>query len=163
MATTLAELYKHNLWANLLSLEACANLTDEQLDTTVLGTYGNLRDTLVHLAGAEERYAASLKNQPRPPAREHEPFPGFDTLRALLTESGQDLIEIANTARPTDIVRGKNRNGEPFEMSGNVLLIQAINHATEHRAHINLILTHLGLTSPNLDGWAYGDAHGLIK
>lgn len=163
MATTLAELYKHNLWANLLSLEACANLTGEQLATTVLGTYGNIRDTLVHLAGAEERYVTALKNQPRPPAREHEPFPGFEELRALLTKSGEDLIEIANTAQPTDILRGKNRNGEPFEMPGNVLLIQAINHATEHRAHINLILTHLGLTSPNLDGWAYADAHGLIK
>ena len=65
----------------------------------------------------------------------------------MLTQSGEALIEIANTAQPTDILRGKNRNGEPFEMSGNVLLlIQAINHATEHRAHINLILTHLGLT-----------------
>jgi uncharacterized damage-inducible protein DinB len=159
----LAELYKHNLWANLLSLEACARLNDEQLDTTALGTYGSIRETFLHLARAEERYVARLANQPRPPSKERTPFPGFDELRAALTKSGEALIEIANTAQPTDIARGINPNGEPYEIASSVLLTQAINHATEHRAHINVILTHLGVQSPELDAWAYGDAHGLIK
>ena len=163
MPTTLATLYQHNLWANLLSLEACAKLTDEQLDATALGTYGSIRNTLLHLAGAEERYVTLLTSQPRPPSREREAFPGFDGLQVLLTTSGEALIEIANNAQPTDILHGKNRNGEPFEIAGSVLLTQAINHATEHRAHINVILTHLGVESPDLDAWAYGEAHGQIK
>ena len=84
-------------------------------------------------------------------------------MRALLTKSGEALIEIANNAQSTDVLQGKNQNGEPFEIAGTVLLTQAINHATEHRAHINIILTHLGMESPDLDAWAYGDAHGQIK
>jgi uncharacterized damage-inducible protein DinB len=32
-----------------------------------------------------------------------------------------------------------------------------INHATEHRAQIMVMLTQLGIQPPELDGWAYFD------
>jgi uncharacterized damage-inducible protein DinB len=38
-----------------------------------------------------------------------------------------------------------------------ILLTQAINHATEHRAQIMAILTQLGIQPPDLDGWSYFD------
>jgi uncharacterized damage-inducible protein DinB len=38
-----------------------------------------------------------------------------------------------------------------------VLLTQAVNHATEHRAQIMAILTQLGIEPPELDGWSYFD------
>ncbi len=42
-------------------------------------------------------------------------------------------------------------------------MVQAINHATEHREQISSMLSALGVTPPELDGWAYGEAtHGLI-
>ena len=39
-----------------------------------------------------------------------------------------------------------------------VILVQAINHATEHREQINSMLSALGITPPDLDGWSYGEA-----
>jgi len=36
-------------------------------------------------------------------------------------------------------------------------MVQIINHATEHREQISSMLSALGVTSPNLDGWAYGE------
>lgn len=166
MSTTLcplAALFEHNLWANQCMLDVCAKLSDEQLDATALGTYGSIRNTLLHLAGAEERYVILLTGQPRPPAREHEPFPGFEEVRAWLTKNGEALIEIANDPQLTDVLHGTEHNGDSFEVASAVVLTQAINHATEHRAHINIILTHLGVESPDLDAWAYGEAHGQIK
>ena len=155
MTTPLAALYQHNLWANLLSLEACSKLTDVQMDATAPGTYGTIRDTWKHIAGAEGRYVNLLRGEPRGASLEHEPFPGFDKLRALLTQSGQALVEIAERARPGEVLHGTNRDGVPFEIPASIILIQAINHATEHRAHINVILTTLGAEAPDLDGWAY--------
>jgi uncharacterized damage-inducible protein DinB len=35
-----------------------------------------------------------------------------------------------------------------------VILVQAINHATEHRSHVATILTQLGIQPPEMDGWA---------
>jgi uncharacterized damage-inducible protein DinB len=41
-------------------------------------------------------------------------------------------------------------------------MVQAINHATEHREQISSMLTALGVTPPDLDGWAYGEATGAL-
>ena len=80
MATILVELYRHNLWANLKLLDLCAGLTEEQLVLSEPGTYGRVRDTLVHLVGAEGRYVTTLGGgKPDHPVRENEPFPGFAT------------------------------------------------------------------------------------
>ena len=46
---TLTTLFSHNLWANLRLLERCADLTSEQLDATISGTFGTIRDTLGHI------------------------------------------------------------------------------------------------------------------
>ncbi len=40
MTTGLPDFFKYNLWANLRLLDACANLSDAQLDTTMIGTFG---------------------------------------------------------------------------------------------------------------------------
>jgi uncharacterized damage-inducible protein DinB len=36
-------------------------------------------------------------------------------------------------------------------------MLQAINHATEHRTHIATILTQQGVEPPVLDGWHYNE------
>jgi uncharacterized damage-inducible protein DinB len=164
IATTLAALYEHNLWANRMIVEECAKMTDEQLDATAPGVYGTIRDTLKHIFGAEERYVAQLRNLPRPAtSREREPFTGFDDLKSACESSGQALIGVANEASPDDILRGTMRDGARFEMPVIVALIQAINHGTEHRAHINTMRVYLGLEPVGVDGWAYADAHKMIQ
>ena len=47
---TLTNFFNHHLWANLRLLERCVELSDEQLATTAVGTYGSIRDTLEHIA-----------------------------------------------------------------------------------------------------------------
>ena len=42
-----------------------------------------------------------------------------------------------------------------FATPAALFLLQAINHATEHRAQIATTLTQLGIEPPVLDGWAF--------
>ena len=35
------------------------------------------------------------------------------------------------------------------------LVMQAINHSTEHRTQVSTILTQLGLEPPDMSGWEY--------
>jgi uncharacterized damage-inducible protein DinB len=58
MNVGLVDFYKHHLWANLGLLDACAHLTDKQLNASAPGTYGRIGDTLVHPVRAEESYLA---------------------------------------------------------------------------------------------------------
>lgn len=157
MATVLVELFNHNRWANLHLLDACAGLSDEQLDASTPGTYGRIRDTLVHLLAAEERYVTLLTGQPpERPLRESDGFPGLDELRARAHRSGEALIAAAARVRPTKVLRG-TRGGQPYAIPVVVPLIQAINHATEHRAHVVTILSQQSIEPPILDGWTYGE------
>ena len=56
MTTGLPDFFKYNLWANLRLLDACAHLSDAQLDATKRGTSGSVRETLIHMLAAEEGY-----------------------------------------------------------------------------------------------------------
>ena len=40
-----------------------------------------------------------------------------------------------------------------------LLFIQVINHGIEHRTNVTTILSGLGLTAPEVDGWGYLFAH----
>ncbi len=160
MPGELTELFRHNLWANLHLLDTCEKLTGEQLDATFPGTYGSIRDTLVHIAGGEELYVNMLLGRPRPPRREDEGFQSFEQLRDLLAGTGQELINLAqNNAMPESYLD----TADGVELAGSMIIILAINHATEHRAHINTIVSHLGLEPVDLDGWSYGWTHDLMK
>ena len=88
MATILVEIYRHNLWANLILLDVCAGLSEEQLDLSAPGTYGRVREPLLHLAVGEGRHVSRLPDGlPPTPDGEVQCFPGIPALSALLRRS----------------------------------------------------------------------------
>jgi uncharacterized damage-inducible protein DinB len=54
-----SRLFKYNLWANLRLLDSCAHLSDAHLDVTTKGTFGSVREILMHLFASEEGYPIS--------------------------------------------------------------------------------------------------------
>ena len=46
-------------------------------------------------------------------------------------------------------------SAEPYDADGAVILVQAFNHATEHRSQVCTILTTLGIEPPDLSGWEW--------
>ena len=158
MASILVKLFEHNRWANLRMADACAGLTEAQLDATVLGTAGTIRDTLLHIAGAEQRYVMRLSGR-RATYGERDGWPGAEALRQALDESGRALIELAERADPDEVLRGEYQ-GRPYELSVATLYVQAINHATEHRSQIATILTQQDVEPPDVSGWVYGQSKG---
>lgn len=151
---TLTTLFRHHLWANLRLFEQCSGLTDEQLDATLNGTYGSVRDTLQHIVGAEKSYFSRISTgQPfrRP---ENAPPLTFAEMLETLRTTGAGLIEWASKVQAGDTVK-IDWDGVPYDMPKAILFTQVINHATEHRSQIMAILTQLGIEPPDLQGWAY--------
>ena len=153
---TLTTLFRHNRWANVRILERCAGLTDEQLDATIVGAFGSIRDTLHHIVTAERSYFSRISTGQ--PYRRPEDAPPLTI--AEMTESartsGSGLIDWAPKVQAGDTVQ-VNWEGAPRNVPKTILLTQAINHATEHRAQIMAILTQLGIQPPALDSWSYFD------
>ena len=155
MNPILADLFRHNLWANLALIDLCATLPDDLLGTNVPGTFGSIRETLTHIAGAEGRYVSALGSgsERRNPTLE-EAAPDLPTVREHLRQSGEGLIAYAETVAGDPTLRVVWR-GETYESPASLFLVQAINHATEHRAQVMTALTQAGVTPPELDGWTW--------
>lgn len=154
----LENLYRHNLWANLNLLQACASLTEEQLQAGLVGGYGSIMDTLQHLVSAERAYFSRISTGQLYSRPTHAPPLTFDEMVESLRISGEGLIEWAPKVQASDSVQ-LNWSSEiysgPLEVPKAVILTQVINHATEHRQQIMAILTHLGIQPPDLDSWTY--------
>ncbi len=152
----LVRLFEHNQWANLQIIQACASLSDEQLDAEPRPvTKGTIRDTLVHLVSAQRGYLATLtlpvEERPKGPVE-------YADLEESLRVSGEGLIALARDegGLPEGSLRTNSGNlTEPW-----VVMLQVINHAGEHREQIKSMLSDLGITPPDLDGWDYGVASG---
>lgn len=158
MNAGLTDFFKQNLWANLRLLDECASLTDAQLDVTLDGTYGSVRKTLMHIFAGEESYVEHFTGRRlEPPLRAHIPFVGFDELRKRARQNGESLITLAGQWEEDDVLHIPDE-GEIFDIPAIIVLIQAINHGTDHRSQIATVLGQQNVTLPEFSGWAYYDA-----
>lgn len=155
------EFFRHNSMMNGRLLEACRELTAGQLDTSVEGTYGSIGATLVHIANSQVGYIPRFLVADKPEPLPEDPFPGFDALAERFAY-GDALLEEAATRAGEDLeiqVSGDDPPGT-WRMPAALVLLQAVNHGTEHRSQVATILTQLGTEPPTMDGWAYFFAVG---
>jgi uncharacterized damage-inducible protein DinB len=156
----LARIYEHNNWANLQIVDACAALTGAQLDAEPqTASYGSIRSTLIHLAEAQQNYLRLLTLPLE--ARQERLAVDYADLRASIIASGDGLLALTRDAsglfKETQLHTRDGHHVEPW-----VLLVQVINHATEHREQIKNMLTLLGIEPPSIDGWDYGSVTGAL-
>ena len=160
--SVLTTLFQHNTWANLKLLDFCEALSDEQLATAGIGTYGSIRATLPHLVGAEVSYVHRVNGKwPAEPWPE-DGFPGFVLLKQTAQWTGNELLQLALSARADSLVQEEDdKVVVRYPLAS--LLMQALNHATEHRTQVSTILTQLGLEPPDMTGWQYMDEKSEFK
>src|SRR6266550_3235523 len=158
-ANSLVRIFEHNNWANLQIIQACSELSDEQLDTEPQSvTAGTIRFTLQHLVGTQESYLSYLSG--REYRSNWQTPPTFAELSKSVNSTGQALLALASDESRLPTTQLQTSDGylvEPW-----VLMVQVINHATEHREQISSMLTALGVTAPDLDGWAYGEVTNAL-
>jgi uncharacterized damage-inducible protein DinB len=159
MATNyLEKLFEHNNWANLQIVQACSVLTDEQLDAEPQSaTKGSIRSTLVHLVASQRGYLALLtlpvEGRPKTPL-------AFEELQESVSRSGEGLVILVR--EKLDTLPDQLQTTDGYYVAPWVVLLQVINHATEHREQIKSMLSFLGMTPPDIDGWDYGFATNTL-
>ena len=153
---TITYLYHHHLWANIRLLESCKQLTSEQLQSNLTGTFGSIQETLEHIIRAEKSYISRISTgKPYLHSPAAVPMTIADMIKSA-RQTGLALVEWAPKVQAGDVVE-IDWDGTLRDVPKTVLLTQAINHATEHRAQIMVIMTQLGVEPPNLDSWTYFD------
>ena len=155
----LEKLFEHNNWANLQILEACSLLTDEQLDAQPQSaTKGSIRQTLTHLVSSQHGYLSLLT---LPVDARHRISPSFVELQESVRTSGEGLLALVRGKSGNDL-KTRLQTTDGYSVEPWVIMVQIINHATEHREQINSMLSALGRTPPELDGWGYGETTNAL-
>ncbi|MEO8398058.1 MAG: DinB family protein, partial [Chloroflexota bacterium] len=143
----LVKFFEHNHWANLQIIQACAALTEAQLDAPpTSATFGTIRETLLHFVGSQASYLRTLTIS----AEERRATPitlAFADLEESARRSGESFIALARDTsaifQPKPLQTTDGFYVDPF-----VVIVQVINHATEHREQIKSMITALGFTPP---------------
>jgi uncharacterized damage-inducible protein DinB len=163
--SALTDAFAAHSWATLRLLDVCDGLTAEQLASSVPGTYGSILDTLRHIVGADASYLALLSGDAVPRfSDEEEAALDLAALRDATnrhanvwpTILGPDLDPAALVVRHRD-------DGSTSSAPRGIRIAQALQHGTDHRSQVCTALTNLGVQPPDIDVWAYGQAHGLLS
>ena len=155
----LVKIFEHNNWANEMIINACMALTDEQLDAEPHSvTMGTIRRTLEHLVHSQAGYLALLTLPLE--QRTNSTAQQLSELLESARNSGEGLLALAHgeqTPFAAQLTMRDQYHSEPW-----VVMLQIINHATEHREQIKSMLSALGVTPPDIDGWDYGFATNTL-
>jgi uncharacterized damage-inducible protein DinB len=157
----LADAFGHHVWATIRVLDACSNLDDAQLATTVPGTYGSIIETLRHVVDGDVFYLDVLRGGALEPFdKEGSDIP---TLRAVM--EAHDAVWqrlVAGDLDPgADVVEYEDNGYETHAPLG-TRLAQALYHGTDHRSQVCTALTTLGIEPPAIEAWDFAARDGRM-
>jgi uncharacterized damage-inducible protein DinB len=154
----LEDAFRHNAWATVRLIDACAALTLEQLATDVPGTYGSIHRTLHHLVDSDTWYLSFFREEVI--VQMDDELRELPELRAAIEANGVLWLEVLadepDPDRQIEDLDGDTRYLAPV----GVRLAQVVQHGTDHRSQVCTALTLLGVEPPDIAVWAYGDATG---
>ncbi|GAA5529332.1 DinB family protein [Herpetosiphon gulosus] len=158
MHGVLFDSFQHNRWATALLLQTCSQLSEEQLATTVVGSYGNIIATFNHIIRADARYLQHLSGKAPDWLINREETSDFARLQAWAEQAATNWAEFL--AMPFDAEQMVTLVTGDYEIHGGALIAQALHHSNIHREQICAILTSLGIEPPDLQPWAYAHETG---
>jgi uncharacterized damage-inducible protein DinB len=160
MNTDLADMFRYNAWANRELFEACRSLSEAQLDMRVRGISGSVRELLLHIAGGQQTFVLRTKG------RQHETelgrqsdWPGLETVIQIASATSEELIAVAEQLEGDEEV-DLAYQGKTYFYPKRFFLVHAMEHSTEHRTEVKVALAHIGIETPDLDGWQYAQSAG---
>ncbi len=154
-------LYEYNAWANRCVLEACGALSDEQFTRDLGSSFRSVRDTVVHIFGAEwiwlERWHGRSPTA-LPAAAE---LSTLGSVRARWAEVERDLMDFVAGLSVADldrVIEYRNTRGNRFGYPLRSMLQHLVNHGTYHRGQVATLLRQLGAQPRPTDLLRYCDA-----
>ncbi len=146
--------YDYCCWANNRLLGVISQLAVEDFTRPVAGSYGSVRNTIVHVLSAEAGWLERCGGPKRGPRLKAEDFPTIDSVvqkwqtveaqwRAFLASStDEDLARIVEFSIDPSV-----KHALPLQE----LVLQASTHGVHHRGQVALLLRLLGRVPGDFD------------
>ena|SRR5436309_1891737 len=150
----LEDLYDYGYWANKKLFGVMSQLTPEQFTQSVGGSYGSIRNTLVHILSAEWGWLDRCGGPKRGPRLNPADYPTLESLLEIWSKVEGYVREFLSTLKDEDLRRNAeymNDAGEKRSMPIGELMQHAANHGVHHRGQVALMLRLLGYAPGNFD------------
>lgn len=159
----LRDAFGHHVWATATLIDACAQLTSEQLASPVPGTYGSIIGTLRHLVDADTSYLRLLSGG-EVEVLDEDAGSDLATLRATMEANGHVWTGVLERDLDPDRLVVRHRDdGSTTTAPLGIRLAQVVHHGTDHRSQVCTALTILGIEPPAIDVWDYALTQGRLS
>ena len=153
-AQDLALFYDYAYWVNRQLFPVILRLSPDQFIQPVAGSYGSVRNTLVHTLSAEWGWLDRCGGHPRGAALKPEDYPTAQSLIDQWTRVEGYMREFLSRLTDQDvhrIVEFTLPGMPPRAMAVGELLHHGMNHGVHHRGQVAVLLRMLGEVPGNFD------------
>jgi uncharacterized damage-inducible protein DinB len=154
----LEELFDYGYWANRKLLDVISQLTPAQFTQPVAGSYGSIRNTMVHVLSAEWGWLDRCGGHARGPRLTPEDYPTVESLAETWRMVEGHVRAFLSSLKDGDLARDVEFTlGGPDSrsMALGSLMQHAAVHGVHHRGQVALLLRVLGYTPGNFDVLIY--------
>ncbi|HEV2720171.1 MAG TPA: DinB family protein [Thermoanaerobaculia bacterium] len=136
-------MYDYNIWANHKTLDSLEPLKNEQFTAPMGGSFASIRDTVVHIIGAEwiwwQRCIGERPKGLLDPAE----FPDVAACRGRWREIDDGYLSLVKNANLDENVTYINRHGNQYTYSIGKILLHNVNHSSYHRGQVVTLLRQI--------------------
>ena len=161
----LERLYDYHYWANARLLGVVSQLTPEQFTQSVAGSYGSVRNTLVHVLSAEWGWLERCGGPARGERLKPEDYLTVESLVQAWTRVEGYVRGFLSGLGDDDLARDIEftiTGGPRYSLPLGALMQHAAVHAVHHRGQVALLLRALGHVPGNFDLLVYdGEKRGV--
>jgi len=154
----LAGLYDYGYWAGKKLFAVMAQLTPEEFTRPVAGSFGSIRNTMVHVVSAEAGWLERCGGPKRGPRLNPDDFPTVETVRQAAGRVEDHVRAFLANQQDEDLTRHAeyvNDRGQKRSMPVGELMHHAANHGVHHRGQVALLLRMLGHAPGDFDALFY--------
>jgi len=154
------ELYAYNHWANQKTLAAASQLDEEKFTRSLGNSFSSVRDTLVHILGAERIWLERWNNRSPRALLSVKELPTVAAIAARwkqVEEERNNFLQGLTPAALNTAISYVNPRGETWSYPLWQQLVHVVNHSSYHRGQITTLLRQLGAQPVSTDLLLYYD------
>ena len=151
----LQELFEHHAWATGKLITHLRSLPPEALTVTAPGVYGSPIETVCHILAADDRMLRNVEGEPTQLRPGPEPMRTLDELEQAARYQAARWRAVLPRLPEIDVTLATRPGRPPLEHATNLVIGQAIQHGSEHRAQVCAVLSANGFEAPSFDLFNY--------
>ena len=159
----LHNLYDYNAWANDRILDTASQLRPDQLQVEASASFGSIHGTLLHIMSAHWVWLERWKGSSPAAMFDPETFPTLASISTRwdqIEDDAQSFLTSCTEADIERIIEYQNFQGEHWAYPLWQQMVHQVNHATQHRSEVAMILTQWGHSPGWLDLLYFVDLQG---